>query len=336
MNNKIIFWLFLLPFSLISCKRDPLNITITQKDLGIRFINLDSIFVATPQDKLQTIIQEQNLFPNQILSYELGHCLQMGQLNDSTTIMNIKNFVNDPYISRVEKRIKEQFSQLAQIKSTITDGFLHLNHHFPQGKMPKNIVFLNSLYASNVFCTENEIGIGLERYLGPKTDVIQELPSQEFFQWIKDGMLPEYLERDVLTAWIMTHYVPETKQNTADAIVRWGKIIYLTEAAFPDIDKNRIIRYSKKDYEWAMQNEYSFWKYLVNEKLLFSENDRDQANFLNDAPFTIGLPEKGPDRLGQFLGWRMIQVYMEKHPDTPLEKLVHIPYNRILQEYEIK
>ena len=56
---------------------------------------------------------------------------------------------------------------------------------------------------------------------------------------------------------------------------------------------------------------------------------------LNDGPFTIGLPEKGPDRLGQFLGWRMIQIYMEKN-DISLEALVKVPYNEILQAYEIE
>jgi uncharacterized protein YjaZ len=73
----------------------------------------------------------------------------------------------------------------------------------------------------------------------------------------------------------------------------------------------------------------------VDEKLLFSDNEKTQSNFLKDAPFTIGLPEKGPDRLGQFLGWRMIHSYMMQYPETTLQELIKIPYNTILQEYEV-
>ncbi len=286
-------------------------------------------------NSLENEILKLNLYPNQIIDYQLGHCLGIGKLTDSGTIERIKLFVNDEYVNRLEKQIQKKFSNLENRKAKLHDGFLYLNHHFPQGKIPKNIIFMNSFFASNVFCTENEIGVGLERYLGPNVKEIQALPSQEFFPWIKNSMLDKYLERDVLTAWIMTHYVPEKKTNTAEAIVNWGKIIYLTEAAFPMENKEIILRYSKKDFDWAMKNEYAFWKYLVDEKLLFTDNEKMQANILKEAPFTIGLPEKGPDRLGQFLGWRIIHSYMMQFPKTSLEELIKLPYNTILQEYEV-
>ena len=73
----------------------------------------------------------------------------------------------------------------------------------------------------------------------------------------------------------------------------------------------------------------------VNEKMLFKNNDLDKANLLKEAPFTIGLPEKSPDRFGQFLGWQMVRHYMKKNKIT-LEELIKIPYNNILQEYEIE
>ena len=335
MNFKTIFCFLFLGLFLFSCSNDPLDVSPNEKDLKINYVNLDSIFVNSSEDKLISNIQSQNLKTEQILAYQLGHCLGIGNLQDSGTASRIKTFVNDTYVGKLEKEISKKFSNLNTRKSKINKGFLYLNHHFPNGKTPTNIVFMNSFFASNVFCTENEIGIGLERYLGPKNELIKMLPDQEFFQWIKDGMLDKYMERDVLTAWIMTHYVPEKKSNTAEAIVNWGKIIYLTEAAIPKEEKSIILRYSKKDFDWAMDNEYAFWKYLVDEKLLFSDNEKTQSNFLKDAPFTIGLPEKGPDRLGQFLGWRMIHSYMMQYPETTLQELIKIPYNTILQEYEV-
>ena len=335
MNLKNIFLFNLSLLSLLSCSNDPLDIKPENKNLGIHFVNLDSIFNHTNPIDLKNVVSNSSLKKGQILDYVLGHCLVVGELEDSGTINRIQLFEKDPFVNRVENRIAKKFSNLSGSKNKINEAFLYLNHHFPSAKVPSNIVFINSFFASNVFCTENEIGVGLERYLGPETDVIKELPDQQIFQWIKDEMQAEFIERDVLTAWIMTHYVSESKQNLADAIVYWGKILYLTEAAFPNEKERLVLRYSEKEYQWALENEYSFWKYLVDEKLLFSENERDLSNFLNDAPFTIGLPEKGPDRLGQFLGWRMIHSYMEQNPETSLQMLLKIKYNTILQDYEV-
>ena len=335
MTPKSILLIGLTLFGIAACSHDPLDVDPGSVSVDIRYTNLDSIFVHTDESALKNTVEKLGLDNNGILAYELGYCLRVGEIGDSGTTYRIKQFVNDTFVRRIEQRISEKFSDLSPQKQKISEGFRYLKFHFPFGAIPANVVFMNSILRSNVFCTEREIGIGLERYLGAKTDVIKEIPTDFIFQWEKDGMNAEFMPRDVLTAWIMTHYVPEKKGNTAEAMVRWGKIIYLTEAAFPHDDKNMIMRYSAKDYQWALDNEYAFWKYLVDEKLLFSESERDQSNFLNDGPFTIGLPEKGPDRLGQFLGWRMVHSYMKENPKTKLAELVNIPYNNILQSYEI-
>lgn len=332
-NYIICFILSLLVSS--SCTHNPLNVNAGTVEVDLNFVNLDSIFVHTNEADLAPVILNSGILKNEILAYELGQCLGVGPLTDSGTVSRIKMFVNDPFVARVEVRIAEKFEDLAPRKKVLIDGFKHLKYHFPKGNFPKNIVFLNSHFASNVFCTEQEVGVSLERYLGAETDVIKELPDP-IFQWIKDKMDAQYLERDVLTAWIMTHFVPESQGNTAEQMIYWGKIIYLTEAAFPKVDKNIIMRYSKEDMDWANENEYSFWQYLVKEKMLFSENERDQMNFLSDAPFTAGLPEKGPDRLGQFMGWKMVRSFMKANPKMSLADMIQVPYNQILQEYEIK
>ncbi len=332
-NYIIIFIIGLL--ITFSCTHNPLNVNTDEVKLDLNFVNLDSIFVHSTEKELKNSILNSGILPNEVLSYELGQCIGVGPLADSGTVSRIKMFVNDPYVKRVENRISEKFTDLSNRQSVIFDGFKHLKYHFPAGNYPKNIVFINSHFASNIFCTEQEVGVSLERYLGAKSDVIKELPDP-IFQWIKDKMDAQYLERDVLTAWIMTHFVAEIKGNTAEQLIRWGKIIYLTEAAFPEMEKSRIVRYSKEDFEWAEENEFSFWTYLVKEKLLFSENERDQMNFLSDAPFTVGLPEKGPDRLGQFIGWKMVKSFMKANPKMSLADMIQVPYNQILQEYEIK
>jgi len=334
MTLKSIFsFLFIISF-LLGCNRNPLDVDVSKINMKVNFVNLDSVFVNSDSAELINHHHEFIKNLNEIYEYEIGYCLKMANLEDSTIYKSITLFNEDPYIARLEKRIAKQFSDLGQYKKEIYSGLQHLKYHFPQGKIPENVVFMNSFFTSNAFSTEKQIGIGLERYLGGNTDVIKELPNEPFYQWIKDGMDAKFLSRDALCSWIMTHYVPEVDGNLAEHIVRWGKIIYLTQAAFPDTDPSLILRYSEEDYKWALDNEYSFWKYLADEKLLFKMDDLTRTNLLNEGPYTVGLPEKGPDRLGQFIGLRIILKYMEVKEVT-LEQLIKTPYQEILVEYEI-
>jgi hypothetical protein len=317
------------------CTNNPLKIDASNINVDIAFINVDSLLVNT--DSLELIKAHNRLKSeiNEIYLFEIGNCLRIGDVEDTAFYNSIKKFKEDTSIENLEKHIKNAFVEKAIIENRIVDGFKHLKYHFPNGKIPKHVVYLNTLFSVGVYCTENDIGVGLERFLGDSNEIIQQLNPQFHYAWMKKAMDAKYLERDVLTGWIATHYIDEVNGNLAENIMRWGKIIYLTEASFPEDPPEIIIRYTPEEYTWALENEYQFWQYLVDEKLLFKIDDRTKMNMLSEGPFTPGLPDQeGPDRLGQFIGWRMVKKYMEKNEIT-LKEMVSLPYNNILQEYEI-
>lgn len=335
MISRNISFSFILILILTGCSNNPLDVSIDGIKTDLVFINVDEAIFYSDSVTLMKKHHEFKKEIKDIYDYEIGHVLQLGDLPDSAYYSSISLFRADKSIQKLEKDIQDAFKDKSAIESKITDGFKHLKYHFPKGKQPKKVVYLNALFNSGVFCTENEIGIGLERFLGESNEIVKQLNPQFYFDWMKVAMDRKYLERDVLTGWITTHYVDEVTGSLAEYIVRYGKILYLTEAAFPDEDPSLILRYSKEDYQWALDNEYKFWQYLVDENLLFKVDEKMTMNMINEGPFTPGLPDQNsPDRLGQFIGWRMIHSYMEQN-DISLDELVKLPYNEILQAYEI-
>jgi hypothetical protein len=319
---------------LSSCRYDPLNVDASDSKIQLDFLHLDSLLTnATDEQLLQLHDRFKREIP-EIYEYQLGYCIGIGDLQDTAHVNAMRSFLSDPYIQRVEKRIADKFKDLSPQKKEIYTGFQHLKFHLPNANVPEKIVFMNSFFASNAFSTEKQIGIGLERYLGKETDVILELPGDSFYQWMKDGLDERYLSRDALCSWIMTHVVEDVSGSLAEQMIRWGKVIYLTEAAFPKKEHAVILRYSDEGMKWALDQEREIWNYLVREKLLFKMDERLKINMLNEGPFTVGLPEKGPDRLGQFIGWRMVRKYMEIKR-VSVEELINTPYTAILAEYEI-
>lgn len=337
MTRKSLFYSLFITFLLVGCQYDPLDVDASGETVEIKFINMDSVFVHADSAAFVDFHENWKAELTDIYNYELGHCLQLPELNGTETYGRIKTFREDPYIKDLEQEIKVHFStnKINSASKEIEEGFKHLKYHLPSGSQPKNVVFMNSLFASNVFCTEKEIGIGLERYLGANSKSIKALPEQEFFGWIKAAMDDKFMVRDVFTGWISTHYMDEPQGSLIEQMIHWGKVIYLTEAAMPNVDKHIIMRYEADDLVWAQENEFAFWQYLVNENLLFKTEELNIINMLKEGPFTPGLPEKGPDRLGQYMGWQMVKQYVE-NKRIPLQKLIETPYNDILQNYEIE
>ncbi len=336
MIRRIFFYFSLLILFITSCTSNRLEVDASRTNVHITFVNLDSMLVNSPRTVIPKLFDKYASSSEGVLAYQLGHCLGIGGFKDHGSLDRIELFRKDPYIKRLESTISISFNSKSEIQAQIIDGFKHFKFHLPSSKIPDQIYYINSLFVSNVFCSPTEVGIGLDRYLGANSAVIKELPTQEFFQWMKERMRKEYIPRDVLSEWIATNIVKEVDGAFADKMIRWGKIIYLTEAAFPKMDKHLLFRYSQNGYDWAEHNEASIWKYIVNEELIFSKNERDHANFLNEGPFTVGLPEKSPDRLGQYLGWKIVHEFMEKNESVSMQELINLPYNTILQSYEIE
>ena len=333
---RIFFYFSSLILLLISCTSNKLDVDTSKISVNISFVNLDSILMNSSRTEIPLLLNRFSTSSEGVLAYELGHCLGIGGFKDIGSLDRIELFRNDAYIKRLESSISSSFKFKSDLQSQIIDGFSHLKFHLPFIQLPNQVFYINSLFVSNVFCSSTEIGIGLDRYLGSNSKVIKELPTQDFFQWMKESMRKEFISRDVLSEWIAKKIVKEVDGVFADKMIRWGKILYLTEASFPEMEKHLLFRYSKNGYDWADHNETSIWKYIVNQELLFSKNERDHANFLNEGPFTVGLPEKSPDRLGQYLGWKIVHEFMANNESISLQQLIYIPYNTILQSYEIE
>jgi hypothetical protein len=44
--------------------------------------------------------------------------------------------------------------------------------------------------------------------------------------------------------------------------------------------------------------------------------------YIDEAPFTATVSQESPGRLGVWLGWQIVQSYMDKHPEVTLRALM--------------
>lgn len=325
---------FLLIF-LVSCGHNAMDVDTSKTKINLTFEDLHSLFWKA--DSAQLITESHRLKKEMKDLYELAtiYFLQFEAPDDSTLWNITQDFRKDEYIGRLEKEIARQFADKKELEENLISAFKYYKTHFPTKTTPTKIAYLNTLFLSGAPATEKEIGIGLERFLGDTIEIIRELQGTQHYDWMRKAWQREYLERDVIASWIVANGFPEPKSGTiAEKMIYWGKVLYFTEACFPNVPQNIILRQTPKDFQWQKDNIESFWHYVVKERLLFSSNETTERNLLREGPFTAGLPMKAPDRFGQFLGWKMVHQYMKKN-DISLKELEKTNYNKILQSFEL-
>ncbi|PKR80562.1 hypothetical protein CW751_09310 [Brumimicrobium salinarum] len=302
-------------------------------NVKINFINADQLLNSTDIIKTKKNLDKLKQELGSLFEYELSQNIRQN-LNDSV-YQAVFNFYNTAYISDLEKEKSKLYPDLEDRKDKIISAFNYLAYHFGDSIIPERIIYLNKLF-SQVSCSQTEIAVGLENYISPKSEVIQSIPNSQLYQWQRDRMDIQYLERDILLNWIQVQLFNEMDGKFAEHLIQAGKILYILNAAFPKASERYVLRYKKEQMEWANQNEAIVWNYLIKQEVLFKNDLRMRTNFLNEGPKTVGLADDAPDRIGQFLGYRIVKGFMDKNKALSLSELLKVRYNTILQTYEIK
>lgn len=331
-NRKSIYAILIIAVFFYSCKSNPLDVELDNYEVKIEYINADQQLKSKSLNEIKVNAKSLEEQLGDLFVYELSQNIR--QNYDDSSYRAIYNFYNSDYISDLEEEKAKLIPELPRHEQNITTAFKYFRHHFGDAKLPENIFYLNKLF-SHVSCSESNIAVGLESYISPQSAVIESVPNSELYQWQRDRMNIDYLERDVLLSWIQVKLFNEIDGKLAEHIIQAGKILYVLNACFPQADNAYILRYSEDQYDWAIKNEVAVWNYLVEQQLLFKVDMRSRTNFLNEAPKTVGLAEDAPDRMGQFLGYRIVKGYMNKNKALSLSELLDVKYNIILQTYEI-
>jgi len=334
MNNRLSSYaILLLSVLFYGCTSNPLDVNISEKEISIAYINVDKQLFDKPVEEVKSKVKTLSQQLGDLFLYELSQNIRRDV--DDSSYQAVFSFYNSDYISDLEEEKAKLFEELPQHQKEMNKAFAYLSYHFGDTILPKNIFYINKLF-SQVTCSEENIAVGLENYISPESSVITAIPNEELYQWQRDSMDIYYLERDVLLNWIQVQLFNELDGKFAEHIIQAGKILYILNAAFPKADEAYILRYNEEQYNWAKQNETPVWNFLVEHQMLFKTDIRDRTNFLNEGPTTVGLAEDSPDRIGQFLGYRIVKGYMSKNKALSLQQLIETKYNTILQTYEIQ
>ena len=238
-------------------------------------------------------------------------------------------FLTDSSFKPVNKKALETFKDVSDIEKKVSDAYTYIHYYFPEVKLP-DIYFFVSGFNRSIMMNNTFIGIGTEYYLGSNYPAYKNFT----YQYMTYNMRRECLATDLVSATLFRMFVMNSSQyRLMDNMLFRGKVMYLLSVFMPEEKPESIMGYSPEQWKWAKTNERQVWGYIIDQKHLFSTDVLLIRKYMNDAPFTAPISQESPGRFGTWLGWQIVQSYMNKNPHIKLVDLMKEDnYQKMLEE----
>jgi gliding motility-associated lipoprotein GldB len=311
--------LVLLIFSFLSCEpSDTVNPDIVSLDIELNIIRFDSIFANASADDLQELKKDYPFMFN-------------NSVPDSLWL----NKMNDTLQNTIEKEVSVQFADFKEYESDITLFFKHLKYYFPDQTIPKVVTLAEYVdYNSKTILNDDLLFVSLDNYLGKE---------HEFYAGFKDYIAallePNQMLPDIAESFANKLIAYPNSRNFLSQLIYNGKKLYLKAQLLPLVDDYHLIGYSQEQLEWAEREEIMIWQYFIQRELLYSSDADLRRRFIDEGPFTkfyLEIDNETPPRLGQFIGWQIVKAYAEKHPDTNLQDILKLDYQKLFNDSKYK
>lgn len=246
-----------------------------------------------------------------------------GENPDNLNVVQIRDFIMDPFNKELAAKCAEKYPDLGFLEDGLTNLFSAIKSKNPGFRVPKVYTYISGLlYESPVTYADSVLLIGLDMFLGWDYEQYRAagLPVYMTRRMEKQNIIPE-CARQIAIGMIPKDYNPKI---LLDFMIMHGKVLYAMDAFLPGTADSLKIGYTAKQVEWCSRNEFEVWRLFIDQELLYRSDAFLNNRFIQDGPFTSGLPEGAPAMLGRYIGWQIVRSYMKKHSDTSISELFNL------------
>jgi gliding motility-associated lipoprotein GldB len=242
-----------------------------------------------------------------------------GYPDDSVFINEVYKRLTNPGIDTLLLETKRVFGDLTALKSEFDEAFRNIKYYYPEYTPPKIQTVISGL-DTDMFVSDSLIVVGLDFYLGK---------DGRFRPKMYDYLLRRYEPEDIVPS-VMLIYGINDELNKADAndktvladMIAYGKSYYFAKRMLPCVPDSVLMSYTAEEIRGSRENQDLIWARFIESQVLYSTSHVVKKDYLGDRPFTIQVGEKCPGRIGQWVGWQIVEKYMETHPDVTIPDLM--------------
>ena len=173
---------------------------------------------------------------------------------------------------------------------------------------PESVLFVDSVML-----------IALNHYLGADYPGYSHPPRYQ-----RSLKTPEQLPYDLAEALVATEYPFEEGESTTllSRMLYEGALALAKTRLVDASSPATALGYDEDTYQRLLKTEGDIWRTLVENRLLYDISPTTSRKLLSFGP-DVNLGNMNvPSRSGRFIGYRIVESYMRKHPETTLPELL--------------
>ncbi|MEJ1236673.1 gliding motility lipoprotein GldB [Chryseolinea sp. T2] len=239
--------------------------------------------------------------------------------DDSTFINELYHKFNNPHFDTLNAETRRVFGDVEGLKAEFQQAFTNLKHYYPDITPPRIQTIVSGL-DTDLYVSDSLIIVGLDFFLGR---------GAKYRPRVYDYLLRKYDPDDIVPSCMLIYGISprfnqsELSDKTVLAdMVAYGKSFYFAKRMLPCVPDSVLIWYTPEEIKGSRSNEDLIWKRFVDSQILYSTNHKVKQDYLGERPNTIQVGEKCPGRIGQWVGWQIVNKYADHHPDVSLPDLM--------------
>jgi len=321
--KKIVYCL-IFACAFVSCKNSKKIPNVDNIDVSINVVRFDKdIFSAVDAASLS---EKYGSFFDNFCEY----ILEIGTRDDANFEVFFNIFRNDSTALLAQSKASQLLDSYGTtLNNELTQAFKFYKYYFPENEIPQIYIYTSG-FNHSLIIDENIIGIGMDKFLGSDEEIYKSLG---FSKYLVQNMRKELIVSSVVDVLAADQFPLENLHySLIEKMIYEGKILYFKQQLCPHISENDLLGFTPEGIEFCKNNEKQMWTYLIENKLLYSNNYTVITKFTEDAPFTYDFSTDSPGKAVNWLGFRIVQQYVDNTNTSFATLMAETDYEKILRE----
>ncbi len=310
-------------FVFSSCDKNPYHKKVSHIDVEYSILPFHSEIEQLANDSTRNVENTLNKTYGQFFDTYLFDIRKNFDIQDTNRSAIAKQFVEDRWIAELYVLSDSSFKvNESTYNKKIHKALQYYKYYFPNPEIPQFCTFITGVNYSMAI-DSNLIAIGIDKYIGADCGLYTSMNMESY---IRRNLRPEKLVPDLMRSMAENDFPNAfTEDYLLAKMLQCGRYQYFVKCMLPDEPDSVLWGYSAKQMEFCEKSECEFWKYFVGSgNLLFTTDYMIQKRFLDDGPFTVVFTKESPSRVGQWVGFKIVESYMQNNPEKTLEDLFMI------------
>jgi len=288
--------------------------------VAVNIVRFDSALLAVHTDNVQQDIAQLYVDYEEFMPIYVEGILELPTEDTAYLSELYADFLTDTTMgcAQTHAKTKEVFADIASIQQSLNNAFSRLHYLYPDWEIPE-VYFFVSGFHSSVMYYENIIGVGIDMYLGSDYPYYNQI----VYDYQKTTMRKECVTVDIMKLYTSYHIPYNSQYNRVlEQMIYRGKQLFLLQQLLTEEPAWEIIGYTKEQWQWCEEYERAIWNRIMEKRDLFKTDSKVLSSYINDGPFTAEVTQDSPGRLGQWVGWRIVESYMRNNQNVSIQELL--------------